>query len=441
MRQSLDRTGQGLAVERQREVCEALCAARGWEVVGSYADNSVSAYSGKARPAYRDMLADVAAGRVDVVVAWKQDRLVRRTRDLLDLADAGVRFVTADGEVDLTTASGRMLGTMLAAVAQGEVETKGERQRLAAAQAARAGKPAGGGRPFGFEPGGLTVRPAEAELIRAGYRSLLAGSSLRAIAATWHLAGARTSRGGRWRPDSVRGVLLRARYAGLRSHRGEVVGPGQWPPLVPEATWRAAVALLSDPGRRTAPDNRRRYPLSGLATCGLCDALVDTGRTQHGTRTYKCSATRHLAVAAAPVEEYVGAVVVARLGRADAAGLLAEQGPDTGGLAEQGMALRARLHELAELYAEGAVTASQLSTATAGIRGRLDEVERASADAGRVRLLGALVGAEDVQAVWGRLDVDTRRAVIAELLSVRLLSPGRGARTFRPATVEIAWRG
>ena len=67
-------------------------------------------------------------------------------------------------------------------------------------------------------------------------------------------------------------------------------------------------------------------------------------------------------------------------------------------------------------------------------------LEERIADAGRVSVLGELVGAEDVWAVWERLSFDRRRAVVDVLAEVRLHAIGRGTRTFRPETVEFVWR-
>ena len=74
-------------VERQRQDCVAHCEGRGWEVVGVYEDNDISAYSGKARPAYRRLLEDLKAGTIDAVVAWHPDRLHRSPRELEEFID------------------------------------------------------------------------------------------------------------------------------------------------------------------------------------------------------------------------------------------------------------------------------------------------------------------------------------------------------------------
>jgi site-specific DNA recombinase len=77
VRISKDRTGAGLGVARQEEDCAALCRARGWQIVRVYVDNDVSASSGKPRPAWKELLADIKAGRVDAIVCWHVDRLTR----------------------------------------------------------------------------------------------------------------------------------------------------------------------------------------------------------------------------------------------------------------------------------------------------------------------------------------------------------------------------
>jgi site-specific DNA recombinase len=84
---SEDKVGAGLGVARQREDCEALTAKRGWDLVGLYVDNDVSAYSGKKRPEYRRLLDDMEAGKVDAVVAWHTDRLHRSPRELEEFID------------------------------------------------------------------------------------------------------------------------------------------------------------------------------------------------------------------------------------------------------------------------------------------------------------------------------------------------------------------
>lgn len=440
----MDRDGSGLAVARQRDDCLKVCADRGWDPV-EYEDNDISASSGKTRPAYKRMLADIAAEEVRAVVAWDLDRLHRRPIELegfINLADRHrLELATVTGQHDLSTTAGRLHARLMGSVARYEMEHKSERQRRANLQRAQLGKPrAGGLRAVGYESDGATVRESEAQHIREGYREALAGASLRSIASRWNAAGFTTARGGAWRPDAVRYVLRNAKNAGLVAHRGEIIGLGSWPALVSEETYRAAVALLEDPGRRTTPTTARRYLLAGLARCH-CGARVITGRTQHGQRTYRCGQTRgHLSRAAEPVDDLVTEVTIRRLSAPDAADLLSTSTVDVGVLRDEAMALRGRLSELADLFADGTITSAQLARGTDRARTRLDVVEQELASAGGVSVLGELITADDVRAAWDRLDLDRKRAVIDTLMTITLLPPGQGARIFRPETVRIDWR-
>src|SRR5215218_7324681 len=79
---SRDRAGAGLGVDRQEADCRQLAERLGWKVVGVYVDNDISAYSGKRRPQYEEMLREIGAGRVKGVLAWHTDRLHRRATEL-----------------------------------------------------------------------------------------------------------------------------------------------------------------------------------------------------------------------------------------------------------------------------------------------------------------------------------------------------------------------
>ncbi len=453
LRQSSDRDGTGLAVSRQREDALELAARRGWQVLAVHEDNDTSAAGKRARPGFDAALADVQQGRASVVVAWALDRLTRNARDRIRLVevcrDAGATVALVRGsDMDMSTPAGRLVAGVLGEVAQAEIDTKSDRQARAQQQAAEAGRRVGGRRPFGYEADGVTVREREAAAVREGYGLLLAGASLSGIAARWNAAALASGQGSPWRRDSVRAVLANPRNAGLRAlRRVLVVGAdgapvrAVWPALVPEETWRAAVDMFADPQRRTAPRSARAL-LTGLALCGTCGVTIHGGGgARRGFRNYRCPSGAHFSRMAEPVEDYVGRLVVARLAREDAADLLADTDrPDAGQLRTEASALRVRLDALAVDYADGVLTREQVRAATARLREHLSDVEARMADAGRVSVLGPLVGAEDVRAAWAGMDADRQRAVVGALMVVTVHAPGRGVRTFRPESVGITWR-
>lgn len=457
LRQSQDRGGNEYGISRQREDVLRLVQGRGWTVAGEYVDNDTSATARKPRPAFEDMMAAVDRGDVDVIAARHVDRLVRRLGDLeavLERCEAhGVAVVTASDGVDTSTDAGRLVVRILAAVAQGEVERKSARQRSAVAQAAAQGRYVGGRRAFGYEADGVTIRDDEAAAVKAGYEAVLAGESVATIARAWDAAGFTTPQGSRWERSAVRDVLLNARNAGLRRHRPEgshreyrrdpasfVVGRAVWDPIVPEETWRAVVAILTDPGRRKGTPGAVAL-LTGVGRCGVCGATVHAGGARRNVRAYRCSAAAHMQRMADPVDEYVEAVMVARLSQPDALAVFAPTvEADTRDLSAEADVLRRRLEDLAVDYADGIMTRQQFRTANERARSRLAELEAEIAAAGASDVIAPLVSSGDVAAAWSELSTARRRSVIETLAEVTLYSPGRGRRTFDPRTVGIVWR-
>ena len=126
--------GSGLGVERQEKDLRKLARERGYEVANVYTDNDVSASDPNVkRPAYERMLADVAAGSIDIVLAWDDDRLVRQPRDLERffevLDNAGATYATTSTTVDVATGEGMLIARIKGAVAAEEVRKLSRRSQ------------------------------------------------------------------------------------------------------------------------------------------------------------------------------------------------------------------------------------------------------------------------------------------------------------------------
>jgi site-specific DNA recombinase len=443
VRQSKDQHQTGLAVERQRQDCHRLAADRGWAVVDTFTDNDVSASSGRRRPQYEEMLSGLRGGRFEAVVVWDLDRLTRRPieiEEFISLADRHqVALASVGGDCDLSTDNGRLFARIKGAVARAEVERKSERQVRAARQAAESGRPPSR-RAFGFAPGGMEHLENEAAVVRDAYGQLLAGATLVTITKRMNEAGHRSTRGKPWTRTMVRAMLLNSRNGGIRTYRGEEVGAGSWPPIVPEETWRAAVALLGDPGRRTNQGTARRWLGGGLYRCGRCDSDVRVAYREGKVRVYACRASKHLSRVADPIDELVEGVVVARLRRSDVVDLLTQESPDLVALREESRGLRLRLDQLAEDYADDVITGRQLQVATRRVEDRLKEVARRLASAGRESRLGLVTAADDPGRAFLDLDVSARQTVVDALAVVTLLPARPGRAPFDPKTVSIVWR-
>ena len=210
----------------------------------------------------------------------------------------------------------------------------------------------GGPRPFGYREDHVTAHPVEGPAVAEACAALLGGGTVSGIMREWtrlELTPPQRDRRGttRWNRASIRSILLNPRIAGLSVYHGEIVGQGQWEPLVSEETWRAVRGILDDPSRK--PPRGVRTLLGGLALCP-CGNVVAGGPSHTGHRVYRCSMpTRdrswpgeHVARQAEPVEEFITRLVIGRLSRADAADLVAvpENGPDVVALREEATAIR-----------------------------------------------------------------------------------------------------
>ncbi|MGY1691982.1 recombinase family protein [Geodermatophilus sp. SYSU D01105] len=449
---SSDPRGLGLGVERQRQDCTDLAQRRGWAVVGTFTDNDTSAYSGKARPQYAALMAAVEAGEVDVILAWDPDRLHRSPAELegfITAVDrAGVEVMTVQaGTVDLATANGRLIARMLGNVARHESEHKSERVRRAMQQNATAGR-SHGRRAYGWtrehgKDGTVreVIEPAEAAVVRRIADALLSGESLRSVTAALNGEGVPSPTGKPWGKNMVRALVLRERNAGLRIHRGEVVGEGAWEPILDRGHWEQLRAVLSDPQRRTSTGTAAAHLLSGIARCGVCGAKLRVAQNR-GVPSYRCSADGCVIRRKTDLDDLIVGLVATRLARPDAVGMFAVgDSAERSAALEEAERLRGRLDHAADQYAEGAIDGRQLERITAKLRPLLAEAERRARVVDPAPLLDGLVGATDVAEVWDKLPLSRRRAVVDTLMDITVNRTRQGARTFDPEAVAIGWKG
>ncbi len=328
-----------------------------------------------------------------------------------------------------------------------ESEHKSERVRRALEQNAAKGQPHGR-RAYGWQraydagtgAGRDVIEPREAGIVREIAQRILRGDSVRAIIADLNERNVPSPTGKPWGKQMVRHVVQRERNAGLRVHRGNVVGEGDWEPILDRATWEQLRAILSDPQRRTAVSSAAAHLLSGIARCGVCGAPM-RGATNRAVPSYRCSGKSCVSRNRRDVDDFVTAVVLGRLSRPDAAALLT---PDTSDerrrATEEARAVRARLDTAADEYADGKIDARQLERITARLRPRLDAAEARARVVDDSPLLEGLAGSDRARDVWERLSLTRQRSIVDLLVTVTVHRSRPGARMFDPATVAIEWR-
>lgn len=458
-------------IERQQKRAAALADARGWKVVETFVDNDVSASKPRgAETAWGRLLA--ASHLLDVVVAVDLDRIARSTRDLNTLIDHDLALVTVDGEIDLASADGELRASVLASVARFEVRRKSERQLRASDQRAAKGRPTA--RPgYGYlrVDGRDVVVDAEASVIREAARRVLDGESMRSVSTDLNRRGIlspRTIERARaaqdsadlptipWQGVTLRQMLRRPSLAGLRTHRGKVVGAfdPDWHPAILDAdTHDRLVALFDDPTRASSSrvGHPPRHLLSGIAWCGRCGETLGgrmirlspwtpkPGQKSRAVKAaYACRACHKVRRLQEPVDTLVTEALLRRLERDDAADLLTSGDPEAAReLRDEIAAVTARLATAADMFAAGTIDGEQLARITATGRDDRERLEARLSAALPPALPADAVG-PGVRAAWERYDIERRRLILTTVARVTIMPSGPGG-AFDPELIRIDW--
>jgi hypothetical protein len=346
------------------------------------------------------------------------------------------------------------MARIFAAFAAKESGRKSARIRRKMLQNAEQGLPHGSVRPFGYEPDKITLRESEAPVVRELVDRYLAGQSLRSLTVWLNESGIAPAVAKSWQTSAVRQVLCSGRIAGLREHRGEVIGAAVWPAIITPADRDrvlARMAARSVTKTRTA----RTYLLSGLLRCGRCgNRLYSQARhsnPDNRVRRYVClkgpdhGGCGRLTVVAAPVEELLAEAVLTRLDSPQLADVLAGKASadqDVAALAAQVDKDQERLDELAGLYADGAVTAREWIAARDPITDRITAARRDIAAATDTTAVYELAGTGGVlRTGWPDLDLGRQQAVVRAVLDHAVIAPGTpGARRLDIDRVAPVWR-
>jgi DNA invertase Pin-like site-specific DNA recombinase len=452
---SNDPEGDRLGVNRQVEDCRKEAERRGWPVADLYVDDDKSAWSGKVRPEYQRLVVDIDAHRIDAVLFWHPDRLTRIPIEMEQFAEVcrrnAVEVAWMGGELAPRDSDGLLLLRILSAVASDSSAKTSKRIKRKNEERAAQGLPTGGGtRPFGYRADRVTVDPVEAALVREAVDRVFAGDSVRAIAGDWIARGIPTAAGKRWTVETLRRMLYAARLSAQREHLGEIVAPGKWEAIItPEETARLRAILDERTRTRTRPV--RRYLLSGLLRCALCDAPLIARPQSGGDRRYVCakgpghSGCGRMAIMADPIEAFLSAAVLVQLDApAVAAALAAATSADAATAAEHdGLRQdREQLDELARAYGERRVTFSEWLAARAPIEARIDAAQRKVSRMSRSAAVDPYVGKSDaLRAVWPTLPLNRQRSIVSALLDravIRSAVPGRTS--FDADRIDPVWR-
>lgn len=299
------------SLDAQREACDAYITSQrheAWVAVKERYDDGGCSGGNMERPGLKRLLADIEAGKVDVIVVYKVDRLTRALSDfakIVEILDArGASFVSITQSFNTTTSMGRLTLNVLLSFAQFEREVTGERIRDKIAQSKAKGMWMGGSPPLGYDvcDRTLVINQAEAETVRhvmRRYVALRSGSALvQELRAGPHRTKLHRGRGGiPFRLGAVYYLLSNQTYIGKVVHRG-AVHDGEHPPLIDIGLWEQVQAIRSA-GRDDAGPSHRN-PHRSLLTGRITDAEGRPMTPSHavkGQRRYRYYVTHHQALA------------------------------------------------------------------------------------------------------------------------------------------------
>lgn len=228
-------TGKGESVENQIEMCRQYISRNfgqgSADAALVYEDEGFSGGSTK-RPNFQRMMKDVHKGKIQTIVCYRLDRLTRNTKDCFDFVEElehyGAAFISIKENFDLTTPTGRLMFTFVAALAQMERETIADRIRDNLQELAKTGRWLGGTTPLGYESEGseyckvdgkkrkifhLKLIPEEAQLVRMIFSKFLEVKSLTKLETYLLNQDYKTRQGKPFSRFAIREIIMNPVYA------------------------------------------------------------------------------------------------------------------------------------------------------------------------------------------------------------------------------------
>jgi len=300
------------SLDAQYDACTAYALSQrheGWTVTNDRYDDGGFSGGTLERPGLRRLLADIEAGKVDIILLYKIDRLTRSLSDFAKIVEIldrkGASFVSITQSFNTTTSMGRLTLNMLLSFAQFEREVTGERIRDKIYASKRKGIWMGGPVPLGYDvvERKLVVNEPEAEKVRAIMQMYLTVSSVPELVEMLARNGSHTkmqqrkdggTKGGvHFKRGNLYHLLSNRIYRGMTVHKGEAFA-GEHEAIVSEDLWNEVQSKLARQGqggssRKVSP---RTGVLAGLIYDGEGRAMVLT-HTQKGNRRFHYYANRY----------------------------------------------------------------------------------------------------------------------------------------------------
>jgi site-specific DNA recombinase len=303
-----------VSTDHQAEVefnsCEAqedrirsfIASQEGFEVFKVYTDPGFTG-ANMNRPALKQLINDIRAGHIQMVITYKIDRLTRSPRDFYELIEFfesnNASYISVTERFDTSTPSGRLLRNIMLTFAQFERELASERVKDKVIQRVKRGMYHGGHPPFGYkaEKGALVPDPPRDAIVKRIYEKYVETRSIRAILRFLKEKNILSRKGHPFCDSAIWNMLKKQVYIGKIVHKGKV-HEGQHPPLISEELFHHVQKLITD-APRFHVEGHAHLPFAGIIKCGECGSTMSVAYSSklnpNGRKYYyyRCSSVGH----------------------------------------------------------------------------------------------------------------------------------------------------
>jgi len=314
------RVSTDIQAEKEFSSCESqeekiksfIQSQNNWQIAKVYTD---AGYTGANtnRPALQELLEDIKQNKIDIILAYKIDRLTRSPKDFYQLIEVFDKyqtdFISITERFDTSTPAGRLLRNIMLTFAQFERELTSERTKDKMLERARKGMCSGGYAPFGYkrENKKLIISQKEAEIIRLIFETYIETGSVIKVYDFLKEKNIKNRQGNPFRKPTITYLLRNVAYAGKVKFAGQIY-QGIHQPIISEKLFELAQKTHKKRIRKFRV--YRDFLFGGLVNCEKCGYKMTPCFVNKWTEEklkryyyYRCTSTHHKSWQACPVKQ------------------------------------------------------------------------------------------------------------------------------------------